>query len=62
MKHNKNAENINNECTQNKKENNKKQNVKHNGIISFWKFMFTLMIIALHVRTKNENYLRNQLI
>ncbi len=37
--------------------NNSKDSTKHNGIISFWKFMFSLMIIVFHlnVRTKYEN-------
>ena len=26
-----------------------KNNIKHNGVISFWKFMFTMMIIILHI-------------
>ena len=28
---------------------------KHNGKISFWKFMFSLMIVALHLGVLNTN-------
>ena len=34
-----------------------KKSKKHNGIISFWKFMFTLMIIALHVGLRMKGML-----
>lgn len=34
-----------------------KKSKKHNGIISFWKFMFTLMIIALHVGLRMKSML-----
>lgn len=35
-------------------ENNYKTNTKHNGIISFWKFMFSIMIIVFHLGSKTN--------
>ena len=32
---------------------------KHNGIISLWKFLFSLIIVALHLAHSKENYLNN---
>ena len=30
---------------------------RHNGIISFWKFIFSLLIVALHLGIKHPNVL-----
>lgn len=35
-------------------ENNCQKSTKHNGIISFWKFMFSIMIIAFHLGSKTN--------